>query len=99
MAEPGFIIRAFLIQSLRCRASLGYRPAPIVERVAMCVRFGPIGDAATVPRTVWQPMHALRANCSAPRCASPVTLSGKLSPVGVGVSGEAYSGSESIGNV
>ena len=67
----GFMSRAFLSHMRRCCVSFGYMPAASVERVAMCVRFGPIGDAATVPRIAWQPRQALRANCAAPRCASP----------------------------
>jgi len=39
---PGFMARAFLIQALRCRVSLGNKPPPKVRRLPTCVRSGPV---------------------------------------------------------
>ena len=60
MSTPGFIARAFLIQSARYAGVFGNRPAAIVVREPKCVRFGPITPIATgLPAIAWQPMQRL----------------------------------------
>ena len=59
MTTPGFIVRRVLDparQVLRVVRDRG--PRAIVERVAMCVRFGPMTPTIIgLPLIAWQPRH------------------------------------------
>src|SRR4051812_21850749 len=90
MTMPGFIRRAFLIQSARCFASFGNSPAAIVLREATWVRFGPLGLLIIgLLLIVWQPPHPPTASHACAFDGSPCasSWSSKVSPAGTGVVG------------
>jgi hypothetical protein len=62
--DPGLHRRGVLDPARQVRASFGKRPAPMVWRVARCVRFGPMGDTESgTPLMAWQPMQVRENTC------------------------------------